>query len=80
LLPSPPPAYLLRNEPSASLSIGYKNFSNLIDLSEGIILTTISYPFFHALSLTHGRLERKSFLILQNKGLPRFSDALPQAG
>jgi hypothetical protein len=76
LLPSPPPAYLLRNESSASVPIGYQYFSNLIDLSKGIILATISHPFFHAFSLTHGGLERKFFFILQITGFPRFSDAL----
>ncbi|OGP94279.1 MAG: hypothetical protein A2157_00980 [Deltaproteobacteria bacterium RBG_16_47_11] len=50
--------------------MGYKNFSNFIDLSEGIILATISNPFFHALSLTQGGMECKSILIPQNRGFP----------
>jgi hypothetical protein len=60
----------LRNEPSASVSIGYKNFSNFIDLSKGIILATVSDPFFHALSLTHGKLERKYFFDFSKQGIP----------
>jgi hypothetical protein len=50
--------------------MGYKNFSNFIDLSEGIILATVSNPFFHALSLTHGRLERKHFFESSKQGIP----------
>jgi len=76
LLPSPPSAYLLRNESSLRVSIGYNNFSNFIDLSEGHNSSTVSNPFLHALSLTQGGLERKSFLIPQNRGFPRFSEGL----
>jgi hypothetical protein len=50
--------------------MGYENFSNFIDLSKGIILATVSNPFFHALSLTQGRLERKHFFNFSKRGIP----------
>jgi hypothetical protein len=73
-LPPPPlSAYLLRNEPPASVSIGDNNFSNLIDFPKGIIPATVSDPFLHALSLTQGRMERKYFFCFLKTGEPHAS-------
>jgi hypothetical protein len=67
LPPSPPTTDLLRNKPAASVSIGYKNFSNFIDLSKGIILATVSDPLFHTLFLTQEKLERKPPFSISSK-------------